>query len=76
MEATRSHESGSRQERSRYDEQERRQSLRRGKERGVWVFIPAAELRKAGVDPQDGPPRYRVWGRGRGSVLVRLYRKG
>jgi hypothetical protein len=32
------------------------------------------ELVKAGFSPDDPPPFYRVWGRGRGSVMVRLYR--
>lgn len=62
------------QERTTYDAQRTRQSLRRGRERGVWVFIPAAELRESGFNPHGPPPRYRVWGRVRGSVLVRLYR--
>lgn len=58
----------------RYDAETTRQSVRRGRERGVWVFIPAAELRKAGIDPHDPAPKYRTWGRPRGSVMVRLYR--
>ena len=59
---------------TRYDPAATRQSLRRGRERGVWVFIPADELRQAGIDPQADAPRYRLWGRRGGSVLVRLYR--
>jgi hypothetical protein len=62
------------QERTRYDESATRQSLRRGRERGVWVFIPAAELRKSDFDPHGDAPRYRVWGRARGSIMIRLYR--
>lgn len=62
------------QERTRYDEAATRQSLRRGRERGVWVFVPAAELRKAGFDPHEAAPRYRLWGRPRGSVMLRFYR--
>ena len=60
----------------RYDPQRPRQSVRRGKERGVWVFIPARELREAGFDPHAEAPTYRVWARkgGRGSVLLRFYR--
>lgn len=58
----------------RYDDAAARQSVRRGRERGVWVFVPAAELRKAGIDPHAAAPKYRTWGRSRGSVLVRLYR--
>jgi hypothetical protein len=59
----------------RYDEEFRRQSVRRGAERGVWVFVPARELRAAGLDPHEAAPKYKVWGRPRGSVLVRLYRR-
>lgn len=62
-----------RQETSRYDDGARRKSVRKGAERGVWIFIPAAELRKAGIDPHGPVPRYRLWGRARGSVLLRLY---
>jgi hypothetical protein len=60
----------------RYDPRRARQSVRRGKERGVWVFVPAAELRAAGIDPHGDPPTYRMWtrGAGRGSVLLRFYR--
>lgn len=59
---------------TRYDPGKARLAQRWGKERGVRVFIPADELRKAGIDP-DGPvPTYKVWGRRSGSVLVRLYR--
>lgn len=63
------------QELSRYDKGQPRQSIRRGRERGVWVFVPAAELREAGLDPADDAPTYKVWGRKGGQVLVRLYRK-
>lgn len=59
---------------NRYDHAAARQSLRRGRERGVWVFIPAVELEASGHDPQAAAPRYRLWGRRGGSVLVRLYK--
>ena len=61
---------------SRYDPTGTRQAVRRGRERGVWIFVPAAELHSAGIDPYGPPPRYRMWGRRRGSVLVRLYKWG
>jgi hypothetical protein len=40
------------------------------------VFIPAAELRKAGIDPHGPAPEYKLWGNAdRGaSVFVKLYR--
>lgn len=49
--------------------------MRRGRERGCWVYIPAEELLKAGI---DGPrPWYRTWGSSvRGArVTVNLYRE-
>lgn len=63
-------------QRSKYDPDERRQSQRKQRERGVWVYIPAEEMLKAGRSVFEGPPKYRVWGRRGGSVLVRLYKGG
>lgn len=54
-----------------------RRRAKRGKqrERGVWLYVAAEELQKAGV-PLDGPtPHYRVWGSSRGGLFVRLYRE-
>jgi hypothetical protein len=59
---------------TKYDAAARRRAQRRGRERGCWVFVPAEELAKAGVDPADDPPFYRTWGTRSGGVLVRLYR--
>jgi len=58
-----------------YDRARRRRSVRRGRERGCWVYIPQAELQKAGVD--DVLPWYRTWGsKVRGArVTVNLYRE-
>lgn len=53
----------------------RRQASRTQRERGCWVYIPAEELQKAGIDPHGDAPYYRTWGSRRGSVLVRLYRE-
>jgi hypothetical protein len=60
----------------RYDSAARRRSQRHGPERGVWVYIPAVELAAAGIGPAHPPPFYRVWGRQRGSVLIKLYKEG
>jgi hypothetical protein len=64
-----------RQETTRYDHTERRRSERRGRERGIRVYIPAAELRRAGIDPHGPAPEYKLWGNAdRGScVFVKLY---
>jgi hypothetical protein len=59
----------------RYDTAERRAAVRKGRERGCWVYVPMVELEAAGFDPYGPPPRYRTWGRPRGTVLVRLYRE-
>lgn len=58
----------------RYDSGARRQSKRKQRERGCWVYVPAEELQKAGFDPQGPPPLYRTWGSKSGGVFVRLYR--
>ena len=59
----------------RYDPQRRRRGVRKGAEAGCWVYIPAEELRKAGFRRGERPPFYRLWGRRRGSILLRLYRE-
>jgi len=59
----------------RYDSGLRRQSKRTGREKGVWLYIPAEELEAAGIDPNGPAPLYRTWGSRRGSLLARLYKK-
>ena len=49
--------------------------MREGRERGCWVYIPGAELAKAGVDLNADPPDYRVWGGRRGGCLLRFYQR-
>ena len=61
------------QERTRYDDAAPRRSYRKGAERGVWIFVPAAELRAMGIDPHGPEPVYRLWGRRGGSLLARFY---
>lgn len=61
---------------TKYDSAARRRTVRRGRERGCWLFVPAEELLAAGIDPYaPETPYYRVWARRGGSVLVRLYRE-
>lgn len=57
----------------RHDPAQRRLANRSGRERGCWVYIPAEELLKAGIDPHGALPFYRTWGTRRATVLVRLY---
>jgi hypothetical protein len=59
----------------RYDDGARRQSSRSERKRGCYIYIPAEELLKAGIDLEGPPPLYRTWGRSRGTVLVRLYKE-
>lgn len=59
----------------RYDSGQRRQGLRKGRERGCWVYIPAEELEKTGHGSGDVAPFYRVWGASRGRVVVQLYNR-
>lgn len=60
----------------RYDSAARRRAVRKQRERGCHLYIPAEELIAAGLDPHaPEPPFYRVWGRPGGSILVRLYRE-
>lgn len=63
-----------RQETSRYDAGARRRSHRKSaRETGVWVYIPAAELRAVGRDPHTEPPEYRIFAMSRNSLALRFY---
>ncbi len=63
-----------RQETSRYDVGARRQSHHKSpRETGVWVYIPAAELRAIGRDPHTPPPEYRIFAMSRNSLNIRFY---
>jgi hypothetical protein len=57
-----------------HDHAARRTALRKGRERGCSIYVPAEALTKAGFAPTDPPPFYRVWGAPRGRVVVQLYR--
>jgi len=49
------------QETSRHDPAVRRKSRRAGREKGVHIYIAAAELRAAGIDPDDAAPEFLVY---------------
>ncbi len=55
-----------------YDPAEPRRALRHQRQRGCMVYIPAEELARAGVSPEDGPPQYLVRGWGKRRVIVHL----
>lgn len=38
----------------------RRRTKRAGRERGCWLYIPADDLQRAGIDPSGTPPFYRI----------------
>jgi hypothetical protein len=57
-----------------YDSAYRRRAVRKGRERGCWVYIPAEELHAAGIGPGLPPPHYRLWSQEK-VVLVRFYRE-
>lgn len=56
-----------------YDPAVRRRSVRKGRERGCWVYIPSEELTKADVPLDRPPPFYRVWPRKRRTALIQFY---
>lgn len=59
-----------------HDPARRRRGVRRGNERGCWVYLTAANLRAAGIEPYPAPPPlYRTWTRPR-SALIQLYAAG
>lgn len=58
----------------RYDSAQRRRGLRKGRERGCSVYIPAEALERAGFDPAGSPPYYRIWASPRGRLVIQLYR--
>lgn len=58
-----------------YDPAARRRGVRRGRERGCWVYVPAEVLEELGVDPRGPAPLYRVWAGSRGGLFLRFYRE-
>lgn len=62
-----------------YDQAERKQGKRSGREKGCWTYLPASVLVDAGLNPDDDPPFYRTVGfqrsRNGHTVIVSLYRE-
>jgi hypothetical protein len=57
-----------------YDQARRRRAVRKGRERGCWVYIPAEELARTRIGVGEAPPFYRTFGRdGGATVVVALY---
>ena len=53
-----------------YDPAQRRRGVRRGRERGCWVYVPAEELAKTRAAAAATVPYYRTAGRKGGSTVV------
>lgn len=47
--------------------------MRKGRERGCWVYVPADELQKALGTVPEVQPFYRTWGLSGRTVMVKLY---
>ena len=56
-----------------YDAAKRRRAIRKGRERGAWLYVPAVELEAAGIDPEADPPFYRLWPKRKRTLFVQLY---
>jgi len=61
------------QEKARYDDGATRRATRKQRETGLSFYVPAAELRKIGVDPHDPPTAYRIFAMSKHSLAIRLY---
>mgnify|MGYP001615342259 CR=1 FL=1 len=56
-----------------HDHARRRKAVRRGRERGCWLYVPAEVLVEVGVSPNDPPPFTRTWPGRKRTILVQLY---
>lgn len=58
-----------------HDPAQRRKTVRRGRERGCWLYVPAEQLERAGYPTVRGSstPWYRTWLGRKGTILVQLY---
>jgi hypothetical protein len=58
-----------------HDEGYRRRGVRKGRERGCWVYVPAELLERGGLvaAPDGGAPFYRIWNGRKRTVLVQFY---
>ena len=56
-----------------YDAVRRRRAVRKGRERGAWLYVPAVELEAAGIDPAGDPPFYRLWPKRKRTLFIQLY---
>jgi hypothetical protein len=60
-------------ETARYDDAAPRRATRKQRETGLSFYVPAAELRKIGIDPHDPPTAYRIFAMSKHSLNIRLY---
>lgn len=59
----------------RFDHAMRRKAIRKQRESGCSVYLPAEVLALTGFDPKGPVPFYRCWGASRGRIVVQLYRE-
>ena len=59
---------------TRYDVNARRRGKRNGNEKGCWIYVPAEEPRRMGIDPADPAPEYRIYSGRRQGMAVTLYK--
>lgn len=58
-----------------HDPAARRITVRRGREKGCWLYVPVEVLERVGWSPDDPPPYYRTWPGRKHTVLVQLYKE-
>lgn len=56
----------------RHDAAQWRKASRKGRERGCSLFVAAEELARAGIDPYEAPPAFKVYPGRKRTLLVQL----
>jgi len=58
---------------TRHDFAARRKTVRRGREKGCWLYVPAEVLESIGYPPDGPPPFSKCWPGRKRTLLVQLY---
>ena len=56
-----------------HDHARRRKTVRRGRERGCWLYVPAEQLVETGFQLSEPPPYYKTWPGRKRTILVQFY---